>query len=90
MENTGCLFVGGPWDGRRYTIDPQADIVNATPTVEADATLGNVATTESVDTSVRYRREKLSAPGREWSVFVAPEIGPGDVIARLLDGYNPR
>lgn len=91
METTECLFVGGPWDGRRLSIDSRASTVSA-PLVEDSSTrpIDNSPSREEAFAIVQYRREKLFAPGRQWSLFVAPEIEPGEVIARLIEGYAPR
>lgn len=88
--HTECLFVGGPCDGRRRPINSQESIVDVPAIDMSTRLIDNLAPDEGVLDIVRYRREKLFAPGRQWDLFVAPEVEPGEVIARLIDGYTPR
>jgi hypothetical protein len=82
-----CLFIGGPWDARRVTVDAGCDSIRAPKIAYAPAGIDEYAEpVAKPDDSVLYRRAKLFSPGREWSVFVAPDID--DVMAALIAGYG--
>lgn len=87
MNKSVHLFVGGPWDGRRLSVDASADRLLA-PELEVSGFVTNKASDARVDAATEYRRSKLYAPGREWTVFAASSIADGELIERLIDGYH--
>lgn len=88
-EKEACLFIGGPWDGRRVLVDPSQAIIQVHPSEDSSGAL--IDATVPVDQPQRlvmYRRAPLRAPGREWIVFAAADVDDGDVIGRLIAGYS--
>lgn len=83
-----CLFIGGPWDGRRGQVESECKIFHVTYD-EDDADAADETPASALRKNVAYRRGVLRAPGREWSVFFAPDVDDGDVIGRLIEGYRP-
>lgn len=87
MSAAVCLFIGGPWDGRRAAVADALESITAPIVGAASGPVAGVERSRLIK-EVVYRRARLFAPGRNWSVFV-PAIAPdGDVIERLIAGYG--
>lgn len=89
-EKATHLFLGGPWDGRRVCVAPDAPIIAVHPVEDAGFGMLDAKSEhgDTPDPRVMYRRAKLRAPGREWIVFAADDMADGDVIGRLIEGYG--
>lgn len=88
-EKRACLFIGGPWDGRRVVVDASQPIIQVHPREDSSAALVDAASGgDQPQRLAMYRRAPLRAPGREWVVFAAEDVADGEVIARLIEGYG--
>lgn len=82
------LFIGGCADGHWL---PHADDAthwqvakpSPPPTVD-DCTIQSMF--NGCDT---YRRERLGAPGKTWTVFVHEPLSMTEAMDKLLEGYKP-
>jgi len=82
------LFIGGPMDGRRISVDEHARSVLALPDDEGDAF--RLATQDAVvPRAVAYTCRTIAGNSVQHPVMVAPPLSGDDIIAKLLAGYRP-
>lgn len=79
------LFVGGPADGQRLTIDAGKDSWEVMTARELGARLADYGVAEVAFTKTRYRRQQT--PGGH--VMIAVGIGVNELIRLLIQHYTP-
>jgi len=77
MNQRACLFIGGPWDGRRIHVEPGMDPVLVSD--DALATPARVPVRE-------YRRQVVVGLGGV--EFVVYHYGKQDTVSMLIEGYR--
>ena len=90
MDKNECLFVGGPWDGRRLSVNEPLRVVRCPVPTEAHGVLDKNAKEGSAPFSaMEYRRNELRArDGKEYIVYEADDASGVDLIGRLIAGYS--
>lgn len=79
-----CLFLGGPADGKRIFIESGRSFIAIPEKLET--TTPNERSQFLIS---RYRRERLSGPDRDVSIFVSDSVTLDDVLDMLVEGYRP-
>jgi hypothetical protein len=86
-----ALFVGGPWDGTlrpAFAEDPERYRVMDVPGGCPSGLWTAPPEWLSPQCVVEYRREVFHTPQKDFYFWLAPELSPEDLMARLMVAYH--
>lgn len=86
-----ALFLGGPWNGKRMTVEENRRTVEV-PALAAEKMLRTACNEPAPATFdvTTYQGEALrDANGRQFIVYATADVRQAGIIATLLDGYRP-